>query len=53
MDVIEKLFMSMFEGLATRCSRELEAIRQQYPFEPLQAKPLRLTFAGQQSRAAT
>jgi hypothetical protein len=46
LDVIEALFMAVFQGLATRYAPELAAIQGQYPFAPLQAKPLRLTFAG-------
>lgn len=44
LDVIESLFMTMFEGLKTRYAAELEAVQGQYPFTPIQAKPLRLTF---------
>jgi hypothetical protein len=44
--VIEHLFMHMFNGLATKYAAELEAVQAQFPFEPIQAKPLRLTFAG-------
>lgn len=44
LDVIEKLFMHMFKGLETTYAKELAFIRAQYPFEPLQYKPLRLTF---------
>lgn len=46
LDVIEALFMSMFEGLKTKYAAELEAVQAQYPFTPIEAKPLRLTFAG-------
>jgi aspartyl-tRNA synthetase len=46
LDVIESLFMTMFDGLKTRYAAELEAVQGQYPFTPIQAKPLRLTFAG-------
>jgi hypothetical protein len=46
LDVIESLFMTMFEGLKTRYAAELEAVQGQYPFTPIQAKPLRLTFPG-------
>jgi len=45
MDVIEKLFMATFEGLTTRHAVELAFVQQQYPFAPIEAKPLRLTFA--------
>lgn len=36
LDVIDGLFVSIFEGINTRCKEELEAINSQYPFEPLQ-----------------
>ncbi|WIA17369.1 hypothetical protein OEZ85_014230 [Tetradesmus obliquus] len=45
LDVIEHLFMHMFNGLATKYAAELEAVQSQYPFEPIAAKPVRLTFA--------
>lgn len=48
--MIESLFMTMFDGLKTRYAAELEAVQGQYPFTPIQAKPLRLTFAGGDSR---
>lgn len=44
LDVIEALFMHMFDGLTTRYAAELAAIAQQYPFEPIVAKPTRITF---------
>jgi nondiscriminating aspartyl-tRNA synthetase len=44
LDVLEKLFMYMFDGLKTGCAKELEVIGQQYPFEPIEYKPLRLEF---------
>lgn len=45
MDVLEQLFMHLFNGLNDKYSKELDVIRQQYPFEPLPYKPLRLEFA--------
>eukprot|EP00026_Physarum_polycephalum_P005703 Phypoly_transcript_05738.p1 GENE.Phypoly_transcript_05738~~Phypoly_transcript_05738.p1 ORF type:complete len:579 (-),score=116.86 Phypoly_transcript_05738:173-1879(-) len=46
LDVMDKLFVGIFEGLNERFKRELEIIAQQYPFEPLQFhKPtLRINF---------
>ncbi|MEW5315913.1 MAG: hypothetical protein WDW38_007311 [Sanguina aurantia] len=44
LDVIEKVFQFIFEGLATTCAGDLKVIAQQYPFEPAVFKPLRLTF---------
>ncbi|KDD76372.1 class II (D, K and N) tRNA synthetase, partial [Helicosporidium sp. ATCC 50920] len=47
LDVLDRLFVHMFEGLNQRCARELNVIGGQYPFEPLKflKKSLRLTFA--------
>lgn len=45
LDVIEALFMHMFDGLERDHARDLAAIAQQYPFEPIVAKPTRITFA--------
>jgi hypothetical protein len=44
LDVIEALFLHMFDGLATKHAADLAAIAQQYPFEPIVAKPTRITF---------
>jgi len=38
LDVIERLFVHIFDGLKERYSKELEAINKQYPFEPLQVR---------------
>lgn len=43
--MIDALFMHMFEGLTTRYAADLAAIAKQYPFEPIVAKPTRITFA--------
>jgi len=47
LDVIDHLFTSMFDGLATRFAKELEVICQQFPFQPLKYnKPtLRIPFS--------
>ncbi|KAM0944358.1 putative aspartate--tRNA ligase [Dioscorea sansibarensis] len=46
MDVVDRLFVAMFDYLNENCKKELEAIDGQYPFEPLKylQKTLRLTF---------
>jgi aspartyl-tRNA synthetase len=46
LDVLDGLFLHIFEGLEKRFSKELEAVSRQYPFTPLQYhKPnLRLKF---------
>ncbi|KAG6555965.1 hypothetical protein Mapa_001905 [Marchantia paleacea] len=45
-DLLDKLFVHIFDGLNSKCRKELEAIDQQYPFEPLKyhRETLRLTF---------
>ncbi|KVI00319.1 hypothetical protein Ccrd_021432 [Cynara cardunculus var. scolymus] len=35
MDVVDRLFVEMFDNLNQRCQKELEAIGKQYPFKPL------------------
>ncbi|KAF5946643.1 hypothetical protein HYC85_016871 [Camellia sinensis] len=35
MDIVDRLFVAMFDGLNEKCQKELEAIGNQYPFEPL------------------
>lgn len=47
LDVLDRLFVHMFQGLNERCARELAVIGEQYPYEPLKFLPksLRLTFA--------
>jgi nondiscriminating aspartyl-tRNA synthetase len=44
LDVIEKLFEHIFNGLATKYAHELSVISSQFPFEMPVFKPLRLTF---------
>lgn len=46
MDIVDRLFVAMFDSLNENCKKELEAIERQYPFEPLKylRKTLRLTF---------
>ncbi|GMP91862.1 hypothetical protein CsSME_00042353 [Camellia sinensis var. sinensis] len=46
MDIVDRLFVAMFDSLNEKCQKELEAIGKQYPFEPLKylRKTLRLTF---------
>jgi len=48
MDVVETIFMDMFAGLKAQCAADLATIAAQYPCEPIEAKPLRLTFEGEQ-----
>ena len=36
LDVLDKLFVSIFEGLEHHFAKELETVRAQYPFEPLE-----------------
>lgn len=46
MDIVDSLFVAIFDGLNETCKKELAAIGKQYPFEPLKylRKTLRLTF---------
>ncbi|XP_075479004.1 LOW QUALITY PROTEIN: aspartate--tRNA ligase 2, cytoplasmic-like [Primulina tabacum] len=46
MDIVDRLFVAMFDCLNEHCSKELEAINKQYPFEKLKylRNTLRLTF---------
>ncbi|XP_030466884.1 aspartate--tRNA ligase 2, cytoplasmic-like [Syzygium oleosum] len=46
MDIVDKLFVTMFDSLNASCKKELEAIGRQYTFEPLKylRKTLWLTF---------
>ncbi|KAG1332017.1 aspartate--tRNA ligase 2, cytoplasmic [Cocos nucifera] len=45
-DIVDRLFVAMFDYLNENCKKELDAINRQYPFEPLKylRKTLRLTF---------
>ncbi|KAL6786068.1 TSD2 [Auxenochlorella protothecoides x Auxenochlorella symbiontica] len=47
LDVVDRLFHTMFEGLNERCAWELTTINSQYPFAPLKFLPKapRLEFA--------
>lgn len=43
MDIVDRLFVAMFDSLNENCKKELEAIGKQYPFEPLKVIiPLKL-----------
>ncbi|KAJ7958686.1 aspartate--tRNA ligase, cytoplasmic-like [Quillaja saponaria] len=46
MDIVDRLFVAMFDSLNKNCQKELEAVGRQYPFEPLKylRQTLRLTF---------
>lgn len=46
LDVLGDLFTYIFEGLEKRFAKQLDAVRQQYPFEPLKFSkpPLKLNF---------
>jgi len=35
MDIIDQLFVAIFDGLNENCKGELETISRQYPFRPL------------------
>ncbi|KNA25857.1 hypothetical protein SOVF_002650 [Spinacia oleracea] len=46
MDIVDRLFVAIFDHLNENCQGELEAISRQYPFQPLKylRKTLQLTF---------
>ncbi|CAL0317474.1 unnamed protein product [Lupinus luteus] len=46
MDIVDRLFVALFDNLNQNCEKELEAVRKQYPFEPLKylRQTLRLTY---------
>ncbi|KAJ8751500.1 hypothetical protein K2173_016724 [Erythroxylum novogranatense] len=46
MDVVDRLFVTIFDTLNDKCKKELEAVGRQYPFEPLKylRKTLRIRF---------
>lgn len=35
MDIVDRLFVAIFDHLNENCQGELEAISRQYPFQPL------------------
>ena len=35
MDVVDRLFVAMFDSLNKNCAKDLEAVGRQYPFQPL------------------
>ena len=35
MDIVDRLFVAMFDSLNEHCNKDLEAVGKQYPFEPL------------------
>ncbi|GAB2216821.1 hypothetical protein Droror1_Dr00024601, partial [Drosera rotundifolia] len=46
MDVVDRSFVAIFDGINESCKKELESIGRQYPFDPLKylRKTLKLTF---------
>ncbi|AES95696.1 aspartate-tRNA ligase [Medicago truncatula] len=46
MDIVDRLFVAIFDCLNQKCKKDLEAVRNQYPFEPLKylRNTLRLTY---------
>ncbi|XP_027330924.1 aspartate--tRNA ligase 2, cytoplasmic-like [Abrus precatorius] len=46
MDIVDRLFVAMFDSLNHHCKKDLEAVGSQYPFEPLKylRQTLRLTY---------
>lgn len=39
-DIVDRLFVAMFDYLNENCKKELDAINKQYPFEPLKVKDI-------------
>lgn len=39
-DIVDRLFVAMFDDLNEHCMTELDAINRQYPFEPLKVNVL-------------
>ena len=39
--MLEKVFLAIFDGVNDKCAKQLKAINDQYPFEPLQVSLLR------------
>lgn len=37
-DIVDRLFVAMFDYLNENCKTQFEAIDRQYPFEPLKVK---------------
>lgn len=42
MDIVDRLFVAIFDSLNQNCKKELEAVGKQYPFEPLKVLNLNL-----------
>lgn len=40
MDIVDRLFVTVFDRLNRDCEKELEAVGHQYPFEPLKVMKL-------------
>lgn len=38
MDIVDGLFVTMFDKLNEKCRKELEAVGRQYPFTPLKVR---------------
>ncbi|KAJ4776404.1 hypothetical protein LUZ62_060661 [Rhynchospora pubera] len=43
-DIVEELFVEIFNHLNDNCCKELEVIKLQYPFQPIKYLPKRLTY---------
>ncbi|KAG5539923.1 hypothetical protein RHGRI_020222 [Rhododendron griersonianum] len=46
MDIVDRLFVALFDSLNERCQKELEAIGKQYPFEPLKEAGIEIDPLG-------
>lgn len=44
MDIVDRLFVTVFDRLNRDCEKELEAVGRQYPFEPLKVMKLYIFY---------
>jgi len=47
-DIVDRLFVEMFDYLNENCKKQLEAIDNQYPFEPLKVKDIIFIYKSYQ-----
>lgn len=46
MDIVDRLFVAMFDNLNQNCRKDLEAVGFQYPFEPLKVRICIILVSG-------
>ena len=47
-DIVDRLFVAMFDYLNENCKKQLEAIDRQYPFEPLKVMDIIFMYKSYQ-----